>query len=80
MSFEEAKEKAVRYLVIARKTEYEVRNKLKKSNCEEEIIDKVDNDKVLNRHQRNRLITFLEKSIYHCKGMISTLDGTYHKE
>lgn len=46
----------------------------------EEIIDKVDNDKVLNRHQRNRLITFLEKSIYHCKGMISTLDGTYHKE
>ena len=41
MSFEEAKEKAVRYLVIARKTEYEVRNKLKKSNCEEEIIDKV---------------------------------------
>lgn len=46
----------------------------------EEMIDKVDNDKVLNRHQRNRLITFLEKSIYHCKGMISTLDGTYHKE
>ena len=41
MSFEEAKEKAVRYLVIARKTEYEVRNKLKKSNCEGEIIDKV---------------------------------------
>ena len=46
----------------------------------EEIIDKVDNDKVLNRHQRTRLITFLEKSTYHCKGMISTLDGTYHKQ
>ena len=46
----------------------------------EEIIDKVDNDKVLNRHQRTRLITFLEKATYHCKGMISTLDGSYHKE
>lgn len=46
----------------------------------EEIIEKVDNDKVLSRHQRTRLITFLEKSVYHCKGMISTLDGTYHKE
>lgn len=46
----------------------------------EELIDKVDNDKILNRHQRNRLITFLEKATYHCKGMISTLDGSYHKE
>lgn len=45
----------------------------------EEIIDKVDNDKILSRHQRTRLITFLEKTIYHCKGMISILDGTYHK-
>lgn len=46
----------------------------------EEVIDKVDNDKVLSRNQRTRLITFLERTIYHCKGMISTLDGTYHKE
>lgn len=46
----------------------------------EELIDKVDNDKILNRHQRNRLITFLEKATYHCKGMIRTLDGSYHKE
>lgn len=45
----------------------------------EEIIDKVDSDKILSRHQRTRLITFLEKTIYHCKGMISILDGTYHK-
>lgn len=41
MSFEEAKEKAVRYLVVAKKTEYEIRNKLKKSNCEDNIIDQV---------------------------------------
>ena len=46
----------------------------------EKLIDMVDNDKVLNRHQRNRLITFLEKAVYHCKGMIRTLDGSYHKE
>ncbi len=46
----------------------------------EEVIDKVDNDKILNRHQRSRLITFLEKAAYHCKGMISALDGSYHKE
>ena len=41
MSFEVAKEKALRYLVTAKKTEYEVRNKLKKSNFEESIIDNV---------------------------------------
>ena len=41
MSFEVAKEKALRYLVTAKKTEYEVRNKLKKSNFEESIIDDV---------------------------------------
>ncbi len=46
----------------------------------EEIIEKVDNDKILSRHQRTRLITFLEKTTYHCKGMISILDGSYHKE
>ena len=46
----------------------------------EELIDKVDNDKILSRHQRTRLIIFLEKATYHCKGMISTLDGTYHKK
>ncbi len=41
MSFEVAKEKALRYLVTAKKTEYEVRNKLKKNNFEESIIDDV---------------------------------------
>ena len=46
----------------------------------EEIIDKVDNDKILDRHQRNRFITFLEKAVYHCKGMICKLDGSYHKK
>lgn len=41
MSFEVAKEKALRYLVVAKKTETEVRNKLLKNNFEESIIDKV---------------------------------------
>lgn len=41
MNFELAKEKALRYLVVAKKTEFEVREKLKKSNFEYEIIDKV---------------------------------------
>lgn len=41
MSFELAKEKAIRYIVIARKTEHEVRVKLQKLNCEEEIIEQV---------------------------------------
>ena len=46
----------------------------------EEISDKGDNDKGLSRHQRTRLIIFLEKATYHWKGMIRTLDGSYHKE
>ncbi|MDD3303889.1 MAG: regulatory protein RecX [Clostridia bacterium] len=41
MSFDEAKEKAVRYLVVAKKTEFEVMNKLKKLNCEEDIAEQV---------------------------------------
>ena len=41
MSFEVAKEKALRYLVTAKKTEQEVRNKLRKSNFEEETIGDV---------------------------------------
>ena len=41
MSFEVAKEKALRYLVTAKKTEQEVRNKLKKCNFEESIIEDV---------------------------------------
>lgn len=41
MNFELAKEKALRYLVVAKKTEVEVREKLKKSSCEESIIDDV---------------------------------------
>lgn len=43
MDFEIAKEKAVRYLVTAKKTEYEVRLKLKKSKFSEETIDDVIN-------------------------------------
>ena len=41
MSFEVAKDKALRYLVTAKKTEHEVRLKLKKLDVEEEIIDRV---------------------------------------
>lgn len=41
MDFESAKQKAVRYLVIAKKTEHEVAEKLKKSGYTDEIIDKV---------------------------------------
>lgn len=41
MDFEIAKEKAVRYLVIARKTEHEVRMKLKKQKFQDEVIDEV---------------------------------------
>ena len=44
----------------------------------ESMINKIDNDKLLERRQRNRLIAFLEKVIFHCKGMVSVLDGTYH--
>ncbi len=43
MEFEVAKEKAVRYLVTAKKTEYEVRLKLKKSNFSDDTIDEVIN-------------------------------------
>lgn len=41
MDYEVAKEKAIRYIVIARKTEEEVRKKLRKSGFDEKIIDKV---------------------------------------
>lgn len=41
MSFEEAKEKAVRYLVLQLRTEEEVRNKLRKLNVDEDIIIQV---------------------------------------
>lgn len=43
----------------------------------EKIIENIDNDKVLDRQQRNRFITFLEKAILHSKGMISVFNGTY---
>lgn len=43
----------------------------------EKLIDRVDNNKILDRRQRNRLIAFLEKSVHHSKGMISVLNGTY---
>lgn len=41
MDYETAKEKAVRYLVLALRTEEEVKNKLRKLNVEEGIIVKV---------------------------------------
>lgn len=46
-------------------------------NAIEKLIDSIDNNKILDRQQRNRLITFLEKSVLHSKGMISVLNGTY---
>ncbi len=41
MNFEEAKEKAVKYLVLALRTEEEVKNKLRKLNVDEDIINDV---------------------------------------
>lgn len=41
MNFEEAKEKAVRYLILQLRTEEEVRKKLKKLDVEEDIITEV---------------------------------------
>lgn len=41
MDFEEAKYKAIKYLGISKKTEYEVEMKLKRLNIDENIIDKV---------------------------------------
>ncbi len=41
MNFEQAKEKAVKYLVLTLRTENEVRNKLKKIDVEEDVIEDV---------------------------------------
>lgn len=41
MEFQVAKEKAIKYVFVAKKTEYEVRTKLKRIGYEDEIIDKV---------------------------------------
>lgn len=41
MSFELAKEKAIRYIVVAKKTESEVIKKLEKLGCEGNIIEEV---------------------------------------
>lgn len=41
MNFEEAKEKAVKYLVLSLRTEEEVKNKLRKLNVEEDVICEV---------------------------------------
>lgn len=41
MSFEVAKEKAIRYIALSRKTSYEVKAKLSKIGVDEEIIDQV---------------------------------------
>lgn len=46
----------------------------------EEVIDKIDNDKLLDRQQRARFIKFLDKAVLHCRGMISVLDGTYQQK
>ena len=42
MNFEQAKEKAVKYLVLTLRTENEVRNKLKRLNVEEDIIEEAN--------------------------------------
>lgn len=41
MDFETAKIKAIKYLGISKKTEHEVRGKLLRLGCDEEIIDRV---------------------------------------
>lgn len=41
MDFETAKAKAIKYIGISKKTEYEVIMKLKRLNCEDEIIQNV---------------------------------------
>ena len=41
MGFEEAKEKAVKYLVLALRTEEKIKNKLRKLNVDEDIIFEV---------------------------------------
>ena len=41
MNFEQAKERAVKYLVLALRTEKEVKDKLRKLDVEEDIIDEV---------------------------------------
>lgn len=41
MSFEVAKEKAIRYIALSRKTSYEVKIKLSKIGVDEDIIDQV---------------------------------------
>lgn len=41
MEFEIAREKAVKYLLLSKKTEYEIRQKLKKCNFSDETINQV---------------------------------------
>ncbi len=41
MSFEAAKERAIKYIVVAKKTKQEVRNKLLKSGFDDETIEEV---------------------------------------
>lgn len=41
MDFEEAKEKAVKYLVLTLRTEEEVKSKLRKLNVDDDVIDEV---------------------------------------
>lgn len=41
MNFEQAKERAVRYTALSRKTDYEVRRKLKQLSVDDNVIDKV---------------------------------------
>lgn len=41
MDFFVAKEKAIKYILMAKKTEFEVKNRLKKYGCSEDIIEEV---------------------------------------
>lgn len=43
----------------------------------ETFIKKVENDTILDRKQRNKLIEYLDSTISHCKGKIKFLNGSY---
>lgn len=43
----------------------------------ENFVTKVENDPILDRKQRNKLIEYLDSTINHCKGKIQFLNGSY---
>ena len=43
----------------------------------ENFVTKVENDPILDRKQRNKLIEYLDSTINHCKGKIRFLNGSY---